>query len=84
MFDEFEDILEKINEARNQKMDLKEHADAIAKVIGIRINDIFEEYQKDIMAFEDKNLRNRVKNSIRKRFERALKEVENYPKGLDL
>jgi len=84
MFNEFEDILEKTNEARNQKMDLKEHADALAKVIGIRINDIFEEYQKDIMALEDTRLRNRIKNGIRKRFERAMREMENYPKGTEL
>lgn len=80
---EFEEILKKTNEARNSKQNLEEYADGLAKMIGIKINGIFEQHQQDLMAL-DENLRKRIKESVREGFEKTLTEVENYPKGLDI
>jgi DNA anti-recombination protein RmuC len=80
---EFEDILQKTNAVRKEKISLEEHTDALAKMLGIRIRDIFEQHQKAIHTL-NKELRNRLYEAVREGVEKSIKDVEDYPKGLEL
>ena len=80
---EFEDILKKTTEARKDSQNLEEYADGLGKMIGIKINSIFEEHQLDLLAL-DEELRNKIKEAVREKFETSMTEVENYPKGTEL
>jgi hypothetical protein len=80
---EFEDILKVTQEARNGKQDLNEYVSSVSQIIGIKINGILEQHQQDIMAVTE-DLRSKIKDKIREGLEKSLKDVEDYPKGVDL
>ena len=80
---EFEKMLKVTQEARNGKQDLNEYVSSVSQIIGIKINGILEQHQQDIMAVNE-DLRSKIKDKIREGLEKSLKDVEDYPKGVDL
>jgi len=80
---EFENILKRTNEARSESLNLEEYTDGLVKMLGIKINSIFETHQQDILAL-DKELRNRLFKAVKENFDASLIEVENYPKEIDI
>jgi hypothetical protein len=79
---DFENLLKKTCEASGQGS-LEEYADGLAKVISIKINEIFERYSPDILSL-DENLRNRIKSTIRERFEKSINEVKDPSTDVEL
>ncbi len=78
MFDresEFESLLAKTNEVRNQPGDLNEFVDGLAKVIGIKTKAILEGYHGDIMSLSEE-LRNKLFQAVKEGFEKSITEVQ--------
>lgn len=77
---DFEEFLESAEKARDLPVDLNEYANSLAHMIGIQIRGILEQHQKEYMSL-DENLRDKIKEDLRAKFEEIMKDVEDYPKG---
>lgn len=80
MFDELLDIARK---AKVTEQDMNEYASDLAEMIGLKISNIFERHQQEIMSL-DEDLRTQIKEKAREYLEKSFVDVEDYPKDTEL
>jgi hypothetical protein len=80
---EFDDLLKRTEEARNEKRDINEEVNTLGNLLGIRVAGLVDE-NRDYLLSLNKECREKIEKMLLKKLSEAMKRLEVFEKDLEL
>jgi hypothetical protein len=80
---EFDDLLKRTEEARNEKRDINEEVNTLGNLLSIRVAGLVDE-NRDYLLSLNKECREKIEKMLLKKLSEAMKRLEVFEKDLEL